>query len=262
MALNRYCEDGNLSIDNNATERDIRGVAVGRNNWMFFGSDQGGNQIQVPGAEPQPIRPSQEPQAERQGHAGARTRASSFRMAWSPRAKPVIMKDTMSRCAQRTGFIICIWVARPSASTCVTRVTSVSGNLSIVLPVSINRSPSRNSLSRWSRWRWVDVCSSTFANASAASRFFVSNRPVVGRRPLHPLPLPRVSLQRPLVLGEFLCHFFDGPVGAHLEILPGVFVSPRSFAEAARPDRFPVCHGSRWLRRRLRRPADARCLAR
>ena len=40
-ALNRYCEDGNLSIDNNATERDIRGVAVGRNNWMFFGSDQG-----------------------------------------------------------------------------------------------------------------------------------------------------------------------------------------------------------------------------
>jgi hypothetical protein len=30
-ALNRYCEDGHLSIDNNATERDIRGVAIGRN---------------------------------------------------------------------------------------------------------------------------------------------------------------------------------------------------------------------------------------
>ncbi len=41
-ALTRYCEDGDLSIDNNATERDIRGVAVGRNNWMFFGSDRGG----------------------------------------------------------------------------------------------------------------------------------------------------------------------------------------------------------------------------
>lgn len=40
-ALNRCCEDGNLSIDNNANERDIRGVAVGRNNWMFVGSDQG-----------------------------------------------------------------------------------------------------------------------------------------------------------------------------------------------------------------------------
>ena len=31
VALTRYCEDGGLSIDNNATERDIRGVAVGRN---------------------------------------------------------------------------------------------------------------------------------------------------------------------------------------------------------------------------------------
>jgi transposase len=41
-ALTRYCEDGDLEIDNNATERAIRGVAVGRNNWMFFGSDQGG----------------------------------------------------------------------------------------------------------------------------------------------------------------------------------------------------------------------------
>jgi transposase len=41
-ALTRYCEDGDLSIDNNATERDIRGVAIGRNNWMFFGSDRGG----------------------------------------------------------------------------------------------------------------------------------------------------------------------------------------------------------------------------
>jgi transposase len=41
-ALTRYCEDGDLSIDNNATERAIRGVAVGRNNWVFFGSDEGG----------------------------------------------------------------------------------------------------------------------------------------------------------------------------------------------------------------------------
>src|SRR5882724_552650 len=46
-ALKRYCEDGNLSIDNNATERAIRGVAVGRNNWIFFGSDQGGKTAAV-----------------------------------------------------------------------------------------------------------------------------------------------------------------------------------------------------------------------
>jgi hypothetical protein len=41
-ALTRYPEDGNLEIDNSATERSIRGVAVGRVNWTFFGSDAGG----------------------------------------------------------------------------------------------------------------------------------------------------------------------------------------------------------------------------
>ena len=42
-ALHRYSEDGDLEIDNNHTERSIRGVAVGRNNWIFFGSDRGGH---------------------------------------------------------------------------------------------------------------------------------------------------------------------------------------------------------------------------
>ena len=46
-ALTRYCEDGQLEIDNNATERAIRGVAIGRNNWMFFGSDYGGSTAAV-----------------------------------------------------------------------------------------------------------------------------------------------------------------------------------------------------------------------
>jgi len=41
-ALTRFAKDGDLEIDNNRTERAIRGVAVGRNNWVFFGSDQGG----------------------------------------------------------------------------------------------------------------------------------------------------------------------------------------------------------------------------
>ena len=36
-ALNRYCDDGDLSIDNNATERSLRGIAIGRNNWTFLG---------------------------------------------------------------------------------------------------------------------------------------------------------------------------------------------------------------------------------
>ena len=33
--------------DNNATERAIRSVAVGRNNWVFFGSDEGGKTAAV-----------------------------------------------------------------------------------------------------------------------------------------------------------------------------------------------------------------------
>jgi hypothetical protein len=47
MALTRYCADGDLEIDNNHTERSIRSVAVGRNNWIFFGSDEGGKTAAV-----------------------------------------------------------------------------------------------------------------------------------------------------------------------------------------------------------------------
>jgi transposase len=46
-ALTRYCEDGDLQIDNNAAERSLRGIAVGRNNWTFFGSDNGGKTAAV-----------------------------------------------------------------------------------------------------------------------------------------------------------------------------------------------------------------------
>lgn len=46
-ALRRYSEDGDLEIDNNGAERSLRGVAVGRKNWMFFGSDRGGQTAAV-----------------------------------------------------------------------------------------------------------------------------------------------------------------------------------------------------------------------
>ena len=46
-ALVRYTEDGDLEIDNNAAERSLRGVAVGRRNWTFFGSDNGGHTAAV-----------------------------------------------------------------------------------------------------------------------------------------------------------------------------------------------------------------------
>ena len=42
QALLRYCDDGTLEIDNNAAERALRAVALGRKNYLFAGSNAGG----------------------------------------------------------------------------------------------------------------------------------------------------------------------------------------------------------------------------
>ena len=42
QALTRYRDDGRIEIDNNAAERALRGVALGRGNYLFMGSDAGG----------------------------------------------------------------------------------------------------------------------------------------------------------------------------------------------------------------------------
>ncbi|MFB3138531.1 MAG: IS66 family transposase [Phycisphaerales bacterium] len=42
-AFIRYCDEGWLMIDNTRSERALRPIAIGRNNWMFFGSDGGGH---------------------------------------------------------------------------------------------------------------------------------------------------------------------------------------------------------------------------
>ena len=41
-ALCVYTTDGDLNIDNNASENALRRVAIGRKNWLFCGSDNGG----------------------------------------------------------------------------------------------------------------------------------------------------------------------------------------------------------------------------
>jgi transposase len=41
-ALMHYCDDGHLEIDNNAAERSLRAVVLGRKNYLFAGSDAGG----------------------------------------------------------------------------------------------------------------------------------------------------------------------------------------------------------------------------
>ncbi len=46
-ALARHVEDGRLSIDNNLAERLLRGIAVTRKNYLFLGSDAGGERAAI-----------------------------------------------------------------------------------------------------------------------------------------------------------------------------------------------------------------------
>ena len=46
-ALKRFLSDGRLPIDNNDAERDLRRIAVGRKNWLFVGSRDGGERASV-----------------------------------------------------------------------------------------------------------------------------------------------------------------------------------------------------------------------
>lgn len=46
-ALVRYTEAGFLAIDNNAAEREMKRIAIGRKNWLFVGSPQGGRTAAV-----------------------------------------------------------------------------------------------------------------------------------------------------------------------------------------------------------------------
>jgi transposase len=41
-AFTRFLEDGRICLTNNAAERALRGAALGRKNWLFAGSDRGG----------------------------------------------------------------------------------------------------------------------------------------------------------------------------------------------------------------------------
>jgi transposase len=47
VALGRYVEQGYLSIDNNLSERTLRAIALGRNNWGVVGSETGGRTAAV-----------------------------------------------------------------------------------------------------------------------------------------------------------------------------------------------------------------------
>jgi hypothetical protein len=46
-ALHRYLEQGYLAIDNNLSERTLRAIALGRNNWVVLGNESGGQTAAV-----------------------------------------------------------------------------------------------------------------------------------------------------------------------------------------------------------------------
>jgi hypothetical protein len=41
-AFSRFLDDGRICLTNNAAERALRGIALGRKSWLFAGSDRGG----------------------------------------------------------------------------------------------------------------------------------------------------------------------------------------------------------------------------
>ena len=43
----RFLEDGRICLSNNAAERQLRGIALGRRSWLFAGSDRGGERAAV-----------------------------------------------------------------------------------------------------------------------------------------------------------------------------------------------------------------------
>jgi transposase len=46
-AFTRFLDDGRICLSNNAAERALRGVALGRKSWLFAGSDRGGERAAV-----------------------------------------------------------------------------------------------------------------------------------------------------------------------------------------------------------------------
>src|SRR4051794_27601493 len=46
-AFTRFLDDGRICLSNNAAERGVRGIALGRKSWLFCGSDRGGERAAI-----------------------------------------------------------------------------------------------------------------------------------------------------------------------------------------------------------------------
>jgi Transposase IS66 family len=54
--MTRFAYDGQLEIDNNIAERSIRPISLGKKNWMFAGSDNGGARAAAYPSASHPLR--------------------------------------------------------------------------------------------------------------------------------------------------------------------------------------------------------------
>ena len=45
--ITRFLDEGRICMSNNAAERGVRGIALGRKSWLFCGSDRGGERAAV-----------------------------------------------------------------------------------------------------------------------------------------------------------------------------------------------------------------------
>src|SRR3546814_18926953 len=72
-AFTRFLEDGRVCLSNNAAERALRGIALGRQSWLFFGSHRGGQRAPVTSSLIAPSRPTDtDPKTRQRVQAGKR----------------------------------------------------------------------------------------------------------------------------------------------------------------------------------------------
>jgi hypothetical protein len=92
-AFTLFLDDGRICMSNNAAERSLRGVALGRKSWLFCGSDRGGH-----------VQPHRHRQDERRRSAGvARRRSRPHRRASRSPARRVAALELESASSGHVG---------------------------------------------------------------------------------------------------------------------------------------------------------------
>jgi hypothetical protein len=103
-AFTRFLEDGRICLSNNAAERALRGIALGRRAWLFAGSDRGGERA----AAMYTLIPDRHGETQRRRSAGlaCRRAAPSRRSSRLPAARAAALALEASRNPRRCRLTI------------------------------------------------------------------------------------------------------------------------------------------------------------